>query len=241
MGSFTRILPLLLVAATAGCTASPTGVTEERAGNAAVTITSSPSSADGRTDVGGSAGVGADGQAGQDGQDGRSDRGNEGDGKDTGTPPTSSRGPDGRSFSVTNNDVNIGARFGSTPKRFSFGSTSLGSTTTRTVTVGSKDLEATVSSVNVVEGAGVFRILEDGCTGAIFPGPSCSVTLAATPPVEGKHIGVLEIANTYEDTSLDLEVTAETNDRGLSGPTGETPDEESAEPEEPPEESTESE
>jgi hypothetical protein len=169
MGSFTRILPLLLVAATAGCTASPTGVTEERAGNAAATITSSPSSADGRTDVGGSAGVGADGQAGQ---DGRSDRGNEGDRKDTGTPPTSSRGPDGRSFSVTNNDVNIGARFGRTPKRFSFGSTSLGSTTTTTVTVGSKGLEATVSSVNVVEGAGVFRILEDGCTGAIFPGPA---------------------------------------------------------------------
>lgn len=192
MGMITRVLPLLVVAGTIACTSPSTGATEDRAGTVAATITSSPSSAGDGTGGEGSAGVGTDGR---DGQDGRSARGNDVDGTDSGTPPTSSRGPGAGSFSVTNNDVMIGAAFANRDI-YSFGSTSTGSTTTRSMSVGG-GADVTVTSVEVISTTGTFRLVDDGCTGVRFPG-SCRVTVAATPPAAGEHEGVLKIFYTTE-------------------------------------------
>jgi hypothetical protein len=212
MSVFARIPPLLVMAVAVACASPSTGVTEERSGNAAATITSSPSATGDGTGAEGSAGAGADGQDGQDGQDGRSSLGEDAGGKDTGTPPTSSRGPGGSSFAVTNNDVLIGAAFASVDE-YSFGSTSSGSTTTRSMSVGS-NREATVTSVDVISTTGAFRLVDDGCTGVRFPGPSCRVRVAATPPTVGEHEGVLEIyyttaAGESRSSGRDLTVSGE--------------------------------
>lgn len=206
MGTFTRILPLLVAAVTVACTSPSTGTTEDRSGNAAATITSLPSAAGDGAGAEGAPGVGSDGQDGQDGQDGRSGHGDDSDGKDTGTPP------DRGSYSATTNDVLIGANFAGA-QGVPFGSTSPGSTATRTVRVGSLG-ETTVSSVSVSSGTSTFRLLDNGCTGTRFPGPSCQVTVTASPSTEGEHKGTLEISYTtagdkHGRTTVKLTVSGE--------------------------------
>ncbi|TQM36728.1 hypothetical protein [Pseudonocardia cypriaca] len=208
MGLFTRVLPLLVVAVTGACASPSTGVTEDRSGNAAATITSSPSSPGDGDGADGSPGVGVDGQDGQDGQDGTSGRGDDADGRD-GNPPTSSRGPDGSSFSATTNDVLIGPNF-AREQTVSFGSTSPGSTVTRAVElVGFGG--ATVSSVSLTSESGTFRLLNNSCPGT---GPSCGVRVIASPPTEGEHEGTLWVSYTTADnkpgsTGVELTVSGE--------------------------------
>jgi hypothetical protein len=237
MGLFTRVLPLLVVAVTGACAPPSTGVTEERPGNAAATITSSPSSPGDGTGADGSSGVGVDGQDGQDGQDGRSGRGDDADGRD-GNPPTSSRGPDGSSFSATTNDVLIGPNFVDV-QRVSFGSTSPGSTATRAVKVVGFG-GATVLSVSLSSGSGTFRLLDNGCTA---PGPSCRVTVSASPPTEGEHEGTLGISYTTAGNKPgSTEVTLTVSGEGASSErrSSEVGTTEPEEPEVPEESATES-
>jgi hypothetical protein len=179
MGSLARLLPLLVLAVTAGCSSPAPDLTEEPEETVATAITMSPTSRDS-------------------GQGGRSTRENDAD-----------RNGSGR-LAVTNNDVEIGAAFAN-ENVYAFGSTAPGSTTTQTLAVGAAK-EATVSSVSVISETGAFRIVEDGCTGVRLTGSACRVTVAATPPDEGEHRGVLVISNTLADTSLDLAVTAEGGD-----------------------------
>jgi hypothetical protein len=205
MGSHTRFLPLLVLAVAAGCTSPAADLTEDRPGTVAATGTTSPSSADGEAGVPGSAGSGADGQ------NGRSAPGGDADGNQAGTPRTSSGGPDRGSLAVTNNDVLIGAQFVDV-QRVSFGSTSLGSTTTRTVRVGSLR-PATISSVSLSSGAGVFRIVDDGCSGVRLSGSPCTVTVEAIPPDEGEHRGTLVFGYDTDEAEVELTVTGGESDQ----------------------------
>lgn len=223
MSVFRRILPLLAAVATVACSSPSTGAIEDLSENAPATITSSPPSAgaDGSGADGQDGQDGRAGQAGQDGQDGRGASGNGAGGKDTGTPPTSSRGPGSGSLSVTNNDVMIGAAFANR-NIYSFGSMPPGSTTTESLTVGGGE-GLTVTSVEVISTTGAFRLAKDECTGTRFPGPSCQVIVAATPPTAGEHEGVLEIYYTEDSgasgsSGRDLSVSGEPVGSGENGP-----------------------
>jgi len=238
MSVFRRILPLLAVAVTIACTSPSTGAIEDLSGNVPATITSSPPSAgaDGSAGAGPDGQDGQNGQSGQDGRDGPDGRGST-DGRGTGTTPTSSGGPDRGSLTVTKNDVVIGPAFAG-EQTVSFGSTRSGSTTTRSISVMIVG-EATVTSVDVDPGTGAFHLVDEGCTGAVFPGP-CRVTVTATPPAEGEHVGVLNIryttaANRSGNPGVKLTVVGEGAGSGRSGPEEEEEDEEeeTAEPERP--------
>jgi hypothetical protein len=196
MGSLARLLPLLVLAVAAGCASPAAELAEEPAGSVATAITTSPSSTEGA----------------QDGHDERSTRTNDAD-----------RNGRGR-LAVTDNYVEIGAAFAN-ENVYSFGATSPGSTTTRTLAVGAAE-EATVSSVSVISETGAFRIVKDGCTGVRLTGSECRVTVAATPPDEGEHRGVLVIRNSLADTSLDLAVRAEGSAPEQNGSAAETTEQE---------------
>lgn len=121
--------------------------------------------------------------------------GNGSDGATTGTRP-GRPGPDSESPEpsgpgpTADNVILIGAAFSAAP--YSFGQTPPGTTVTRALgvraTVGT---EATITAVSV-DGA-AFDIVEDRCTGVSFPGPPCTVTVAATPPREGTFFGSLVV------------------------------------------------
>jgi hypothetical protein len=198
MGSSTRFLSLLLLAVAAGCASPDADLTEDRPGAVAATVATTPSAADEGEGVPGFAGNGADGQ------DGRDARGNEPDGNE---PRTSSNAPDPNLFATTNNDVVIGANF-AREDEFAFDSTPPGSTTRMALRVGSLS-DRTVTSVGVISETGAIRIVDDQCTGVRFPGPSCAVTIAATPPDEGKHNGRLVFTHSTGETSVKLSVVGE--------------------------------
>lgn len=101
-----------------------------------------------------------------------------------GSPSTTSSNPPEAS-----NEVYIGAPFFSPPS-YSFGQVAVGHTVTKDLHVHS-DAPEVVREV-VVAGA-AFSIVDDGCTGATFPGPPCVIRVAATPPAPGEHNGSLSV------------------------------------------------
>ncbi len=113
--------------------------------------------------------------------------------------PTSSNPP------AASNQVIIGASFFAPPK-YSFGAPAVGRTVTRDLGVSAT--ESTPEDIRkvVVTGA-AFSIVDDGCTGATFPGPPCVVRVAATPPTPGEHEGSIFVTtSTGRDGSSGLVV-----------------------------------
>jgi hypothetical protein len=140
------------------------------------------------------------------------------------TPPGASVSADPPEAS---NEVHIGAPFFS-PLRYSFGQVAVGHTATKALHVHS-DTPEIIREV-VVTGA-VFSIVDDGCTGATFPGPPCVVRIAATPPTLGEHHGSLSVTtSTGRVWSSDLVVGEQPGpDSPMSSP--ETPSPETPSPE----------
>ncbi len=122
-----------------------------------------------------------------------------------GSPSTTSSNPSSNPPTASN-EVDIGARFFD-PRMDSFGQVTVGRTITKDLRVHS-DAPEVVRTV-VVRGA-AFSIVDDGCTGATFPGPSCVVRVAATPPAPGEHEGSLTVTtSTGRVGSSDLVVVGE--------------------------------
>ncbi|MGY1616436.1 hypothetical protein ACI797_06775 [Geodermatophilus sp. SYSU D00691] len=116
----------------------------------------------------------------------------------------------------------IGASFSGLPP-FDFGRTSTGTSVSRQLQVGAiSDFvdETEITGVTVTGDA--FRLADETCTGATFPGPPCKVTIIATPPEAGEYRGDLSLAGAR--TGRGLLVVGESEEGGPNGNPAPLPD-----------------